>query len=452
VKDPADPLLTYEGEIQDVAVTSIGFYALGHRDNDFGTVTTFFYSADGRSWRLHSEHSAPLERSRPLAFTRNGSRFVVVGIAADGAATDGRIWTYDDVRGWVRVDPTSLGLAGPGFQNVGTVAWHPTLGFVVGGATWNGTAEVPTVWHSMTGETWERLPTLEGGVAAVHDIAVVPGGFVAAGSSNAGPRVWRSSDGRTWSSVPTSLTGTTAGKEINVASDGSKIVYGVTADTGSQLFHRVGSEWLRADRGPGFPYSKPRATLLLDVAATRGRVVAVGSDGNGKPLVMVAVAAATQEPGTRIKVWSRPPGRPWSVEAEVVASRAAVSRCADGPKGTVLVGGDENFAAVSWTPTRPGERWVKSVVGSSEPRTEILDVIRDGSGFLATGKSGGRGQADIAIWRSSDGAQWDRLAEADPITLEPGYQAGAGIVKIRDRVVVVGQHGAGNAGIWVGTP
>jgi hypothetical protein len=168
------------------------------------------------------------------------------------------------------------------------------------------------------------------------------------------------------------------------------------------------------------------------------------------PHGVVAVAAATQEPGTRIKVWSRPPRRTWSAEPELLASRASASRCADGPQGTVVVGSDENSAAVSWTRARPGERWVKSVVGSSAPRTEILDVIRDGSGFLATGTSGGRGQADLAIWRSQDGARWTRLAESDPISLEPGFQAGAGIAKIGERVVVVGQHGAGNAGIWTG--
>lgn len=577
LKNPADELLAYEGEIQDVAATPTGFYAIGNRDTGFGTEITFFYSADGQTWHRHSVHStvAP-EYVRTLALAGSANRIVVVGITSNEAGADGRIWTYDDVRGFRRVDPTPLGLDGPGSRNVGAVAWHPTLGFVAGGATSTGSAEIPTLWHSTTGETWERLPTLEGGVAAVHDIAVIPGGFVAAGSSNAGPRVWRSSDGRTWSSVPTPLTGTTAGKEITVASDGSKIVYGVTADTGSQLFHRVGNEWVRADRGPGFPSSKPRGAQLLDVAAAQGRVVAVGSDGDDRPLVMtsrngvswtratladkaarllavtsykgtftiagwrlldgraylalwtsrtgttwrrvggsrtgpvgafvdlavtstgvlalafepgqrglvttvwasrrgawqpvaelgpgiatalcagphgvVAVAAATQEPGTRIKVWSRPPGRPWSAQPEIVAARAVASRCADGPKGTVLVGGDETFVAVSWTRTRPGERWSKSVVASSQPRTEILDVIRDGSGFLATGTSGGRGQADLAIWRSPDGARWVRLAEAEPISLEPGYQAGAGIAKIRDRVVVVGQHGAGNAGIWTGAP
>ena len=376
--------------------------------------------------------------------------------------------------------------------------------------------------------------------------------------------------------MPTLLTGTTAGKNIAVASDGSKIVYVVTAQDGSQMFHRVANGWNRADQGPGFPSSKPRGALLLDVAALGGRVVAVGSDGDEKPLVMlsrggeswtrvrfndnaarflgiaahkgtftiagwrllrgrahlalwtsrngtawrlvggsrgapvgafvdlattstgllalafqpgprglattvwasrrgnwlplahlgpgiatalcagphgvVAVAAATQESGSRIKVWSRPPKRPWSAEPEIVASRAGVSRCADGPNGTVLVGSDENQAAVSWRRARPGEPWVKSQVGSSAPRTEILDVIREGSGFLATGTSGQRGQADLAIWRSADGARWSRLGEADPISLEPGYQAGVGIVKLGAGVVVVGQHGAGNAGIWVGTP
>ncbi|MGH3066535.1 MAG: hypothetical protein ACRDOF_09590 [Gaiellaceae bacterium] len=578
IKDPADPLLGFEGTIEAVSAGPLGFVAVGYQHNPSNTTFTLFRSTDGRAWTIDTWYTTPPgERFIPLDVASFGTREVVVGVAqlATGA-TDGRIWVEAPTGSWQSIDPGQLGLSGPGFQNVGAVEWHPTLGLVAGGAASDGNVETPTLWHSTTGDTWERLPPLEGGVAAVHDIAVVPGGFVAAGSSNAGPRVWRSSDGRTWVSVPTPLMGTTAGKKIATASDGSKIVYVVTADTGSQMFHRVGSEWQRADRGPGFPSSKPRAALLLDVAASRGRIVAVGSDGNGKPLVMtsrggaswtraaladnaaqllavaaykgtftiagwrllrgraylalwtsrtgtawrriggsrdgpvgafvdlaatssgllalafepgqrgllttvwasrrgvwrpaaelgpgiatglcagphgvVAVAAATQEPGTRIKVWSRPPGKQWSVQPDIVASQAAVSHCADGPKGTVVVGSDENFAAVSWTRIRPGERWVKSVVGSSAPRTEILEVIREGPGFLATGTSGGRGQADLAIWRSSDGTQWARLAEADPISLEPGYQAGVGIVKIRDGVVVVGQHGAGNAGIWVGAP
>jgi hypothetical protein len=368
VKNPADPLLAYEGEIQDVAVTPIGFYAVGYRDTDFGTAISVFYSGDGRAWLPHSTYStrAP-ERVRPLALTGTADRLVVVGITSQEAGSDGRIWTYDDVRGWVSVDPAPLGLAGPGFQNVGAVASHPTLGIVAGGATWNGNAEVPTVWHSTTGESWERLPALEGGVAAVHDIAAVPGGFVAAGSSNAGPRVWRSSSGRSWSSVPTLLTGTTAGKEIAAASDGSKIVYVVTGDTGSQMFHHVGSEWLRADRGPGFPSSKPRGAQLLDVAASRERIVAVGSDGNGKPLVMTSRGGAS---------WTR----------AALADNAAQLLAVAAYKGTFTIAGwrllrGRAYLAL-WT-SRTGTAWRRIGGSRNGPVGAFVDIAATSSGLLA---------------------------------------------------------------------
>ncbi len=107
---------------------------------------------------------------------------------------------------------------------------------------------------------------------------------------------------------------------------------------------------------------------------------------------------------------------------------------------------------MTWRRTRPDRPWVKAVVAVSAPRSEINDVVRDGSGYLATGTSGGRGQNDLAIWRSSDGERWIRIGETDPVFLEPGYQAGEGIVRARGRIVVVGRHGAGNAGLWAGTP
>lgn len=118
----------------------------------------------------------------------------------------------------------------------------------------------------------------------------------------------------------------------------------------------------------------------------------------------------------------------------------------------MIAGEDENGAAVTWRRTRPDTPWVKAVVGVSTPATAINDLVRDGTGYLATGTSGGRGQADLAIWQSSDGARWNRIGETDPVFLEPGYQAGEGIVRARGRVVVVGRHGAGNAGLWTGTP
>lgn len=67
-------------------------------------------------------------------------------------------------------------------------------------------------------------------------------------------------------------------------------------------------------------------------------------------------------------------------------------------------------------------------------------------------RSGRRGQNDLAVWRSADGVAWTRLGAADQVFVEPGYQAGLGLVPVGPSVVVVGRSGAGNAGLWVGEP
>jgi hypothetical protein len=341
------------------------------------------------------------------------------------------------------------------------------------------------------------------------------------------------------------------------------------------MFHRDGTTWKRGDRGPAFPASKPYAAALYDVAVSKKRAVAIGNDGDGRPLIMftptgaswrqvsfpdkaarlIAITAhrgvftiggwrlvrnrarmalwtsrtgtkwrvvggtrfdpvgsfedvtvgssgllglalepgargfltsvwaprrgvwrpvATLGPGipraicsgphgvvavsnagenrSKVRAWTKPRKGSWSREADVVAARALAWSCADGPRGTVLVGSDQNNNAASWRRTRPGDRWAKKVVAVSAPLSGIFDVVRDGSGYLATGTSGGRGQSDLAIWRSPDGLRWARVGETDPVSLEPGYQAGEGIVKANGRIVVVGRHGAGNAGLWTGTP
>jgi hypothetical protein len=342
------------------------------------------------------------------------------------------------------------------------------------------------------------------------------------------------------------------------------------------MFRRIGSEWKRADTGRAFPVSTRYAAELRDVAVASRRVVAVGSDGTGKPLVMVSpnpgawrkaafadraarplavgadregftiagwrmvrgrarlaiwisrngtgwqriggtsaepvgafvdlardssgLVAAALEPSQRgfvMSVWSRVrgvwrsdpilgPGEakavcfgphgttavatrgtgprarvvawtragrgPWSPDADVVADGATAIHCADGPRGTVIVGADENGVATIWRRTRPGMPWRASFLPATAPATEILDVVRDGSGYLATGTVGGRGQSDLAVWKSADGAQWTRIGGTEPVFLEPGFQAGLGIVRARGRLVVAGRNGAGNAGLWVGAP
>jgi hypothetical protein len=175
------------------------------------------------------------------------------------------------------------------------------------------------------------------------------------------------------------------------------------------------------------------------------RALCAGPDGG----FVVATGGIGQ---SRVLVWSRPPNGTWSAEPELLTARGSGLRCADGRGGPVVVGIDDNGAAVSWRRARRGMPWIKSVIGVSSPATAVNDVIVDGSGYLATGTSGARGQSDLAVWRSADGAGWTRVGGSEPVFLEAGFQSGEGMAKARGRLVVVGRHGAGNAGIWIGTP
>ena len=372
----------------------------------------------------------------------------------------------------------------------------------------------------------------------MHEVVTLPGGgFLAAGNSDSGPRLWRSGNGRDWSALASPSSPNQGGISVRVATDGARIVLAATGQSGSRMFRRSSEGWKRADTGPAFPSATPFAAELHGVAGAGGRIVAVGSDGLGKPLVMLSrspgawrrvrftdlaarfvavtadrgvftiagwrlvrerarlaiwtsrdgtswrreggtqdvpvgafmdiapdgsslVAAALEGtprglvtsawtrrrgvwqsadilgpgeakavcvgphgatvvatigvgPRSRVLVWSRGTNGRWSKESELVSVGATAERCADGPKGTVIVGTDENGAAVAWRRSRQGMQWGPSIIAATAPATVVADVVRDGSGYLATGTSGGRGQNDLAVWRSADGVRWLRLGGAE---------------------------------------
>jgi hypothetical protein len=575
VTDPRDELRSSSDLVEDVIAAPDGFYSVGYYQSTNYTLMTVFRSENGRAWHVQGGFTTPNgERFQPLGMATSGTRMVLVGDTAVASA-DGRIWVGEN--GYYKsVDPAPLGLVGPGLQQVADVAWDPALGFVAGGLTMRSNVEVPTMWRSQDGVTWERLPALPTSVAAaVHTVEVAPGGgFVASGNSDAGPRIWRSSNGREWSEVPVPPVASSGGTTVRVAGSGSKIVYSTLSESGSKLYHRQGNEWKRGDTGPAFPASSPYAAALRDVAVAGGRALAIGNDGQGRPLVMIsrspgdwrkvafpdraarfsavtadrgvftivgwrllrgrgratvwtsrtgtswrriggtahhahavlvdvapdgrelvalgmegsprglqttvwtgrrgfwlrtdvlgpgepqaicagphgalAVSMVGIGPRARVHVWSRTRNGEWSPEPETLASGGFASRCADGPRGTVVVGDDESGTALAWLRARPGTPWRPSAIGATNPPTRINDIVRDGSGFLATGTSGSRGQADLGIWTSADGLRWSRIGTTEQAFLEPGYQAGLSIARQRGRVVVAGSQGAGNAGLWIG--
>lgn len=86
----------------------------------------------------------------------------------------------------------------------------------------------------------------------------------------------------------------------------------------------------------------------------------------------------------------------------------------------------------------------------SIPLTTANDVAVEGTGFIASGTGGDRGQADLALWRSANGGSWFRAGTLSPVFVEPGFQAGAGVAVAGRKIIVVGNSGAANAGLWLG--
>jgi hypothetical protein len=575
---PTDPLVAYNGSIEALDAGPIGFVAVGVQHFRAESTVTVFRSTDGQEWQVFTAFTTQTgEGFQPLAVSAATNRIVIVGDSAAGPGSDGRIWVVERIGTTSRVDPASIGLADPGLQQVAGVAWHPSLGFVAGGVTSRLNIEVPTLWSSADGVDWKRLPDgslpLDGAAAVVHRVVATRDGFLASGDSETGARIWRSSNGRDWAAVAAPRSLGSGPRLVNVASTGAKIVVAIRGQHGSQLFHRIAAGWKRGDTGPAFPTSSPVAAELRAVAVAGQRVVAVGNDGQERPLVMIsrglgswrkapfadraarllaitaergvftiagwrlvkgrahlalwtsrtgakwrrlggtsnqpvgafvdvttspsgllavalepsprgfrssawirdrglwrraailgsgepraicsgphgatAVATVGAAPRSRVVAWTRAGKGGWSPEPDLVAVKASAQGCADGPAGPVVVGSDENAAAVAWRKMRPGI-WRATIVAQTALQSATSDVIRDGSGYLATGTYGGRGQADLAVWRSSDGVQWTRISGLDPAFSEPGYQTGLGLVRVRGKIVVVGRHGAGNAGLWVG--
>jgi hypothetical protein len=577
VTDPADPLVAYRGRIMAVAAGPAEFVAVGVDYLFGGSTVSVFTSPDGQRWKDRGAME-PNEGFVPFGVSEANGRIVLVGTTSYDAGSDGRIWVlgpgYAD---WSRIPSAPLGFDGPGTQVLTSIAWNAARGFVAGGSVTRGDHEVPALWKSSDGLAWTALPNgtpaNDGRDAAIQRIVSVGGGFLASGTSSAGPRLWRSGDGTSWTTLAPPSIAYADGQLVSVGSDGEKLILVTLSQFGSQMHRRVGSEWIRADRGPAFPQSRS-ATELVSVAAAGSRVLAVGAK-NDEPLVMVssgggpwkprafrdraarllAVTAdrstfwaagwrlvharasmavwtskdgrrwqrqggtafdpvgaffdITQVPGgfvavalepsrrgfvtsawrfsrfgwrdegvlglgepravcagphgvtavavrgsgldSRIVAWTRTLSGRWPREPELVAGAGATaSGCADASSGTVIVGQEGKVGAALWHRVGPGQAWRELVLAQTDPPSSIGDVVRNGAGFLATGTFGGRGQADLAVWSSPDGRGWGWLGGLDPVFTESGYQVGLGIARVGERIVVVGRHGAGNAGLWTG--
>src|SRR5699024_9453269 len=81
--------------------------------------------------------------------------------------------------------------------------------------------------------------------------------------------------------------------------DGPVILLVAYNDSGSDAYRRgPDGQWSAIDKPPAFPGAAGGASELRDVAASGRRVVAIGQDARGRPLVLTS---------TNARSWSRAP-------------------------------------------------------------------------------------------------------------------------------------------------
>lgn len=118
-------------------------------------------------------------------------------------------------------------------------------------------------------------------------------------------------------------------------------------------------------------------------------------------------------------VWRSPDGLEWArVEAPALEGPGdqRLFDVAVGPAGVVAVGVDGESAAV-WT-SPDGATWQRvahdEIIfgGPGDQRAEAVTTVPGGGGgWLAVGTDGGVSDGDAAVWRSSDGASWERVVD-----------------------------------------
>jgi hypothetical protein len=406
--------------VQQIVSVGNGFLASGASD------------AGPRLWRSNDATSwtalPPPPRSDPDAFlffaASDGERIVLATLGEFGSQLHRRARST-----WTRAD---TGSAFPRAKSATELVSVTAAGSRVVAVGQNG--DQPLVMASAVG-AWQRRPFSDRAGRLIA-IAASRNTFWAAGwrlvHGRASMAVWTSTDARRWQ-----RRGGTDFEPVGAFFDLAPVPGGFVAvalEPSKRGF--VTTAWTLTKAG-----WRDEGVLGLG----EPRAVCVGPHG------VTAVAVRGTGVQSRIVVWTRTLAGRWPREPEFVASAGAKAvSCADAPSGTVVVGQDGQLAAALWRRTRPGQPWTGVVLAQTDPMSSIEDVVRDGSGFLATGSFGGRGQVDLAVWRSADGIVWEWLGGLDPVFTESGYQAGLGVVRVGERIVAVGRHGAGSAGLWVG--
>ena len=246
-----------------------------------------WWSADGRSWSAAADgpdlHGSTQLRMTGVAGSPNG--YVAVGYLGGLAGPiEARFWWSADGRSWrlATLDGTPAGTRAAAVEAV------PGDGFVAVGATGDArTADGSAVWTSPDGRTWTRVEDQAALRQGVMRKLTAAGrlGLVAVGNSADSTRavVWTSTDGTEWTVAPDapSLDNFGLGIEMHdVAWDGTRLVavghrlFGTQYPTGLVWVSTDGLAWDRATESAALSQGK-----IDGVTAVGGGFAAVGTFG-----------------------------------------------------------------------------------------------------------------------------------------------------------------------------
>lgn len=261
---------------------------------------------------------------------------------------------------------------------------------------------------SPAGAGWIPLTDMSAfGLGRVAAITQLGSKLVAVGSApDAGTTriaVWTSADGLSWKRARDEPSFAQAEIEA-LARSGSRLV-AVGCAIGSEICSandaaRVwtssdGAVWTPAAFGSGFD---PTARWYNAVTGGGPGFVAVGSDfSGGFPQVPADSSIVTSRDGATWTPVAASPGFKAATMGGVAAAGAIL----------VVVGSGSNGAPAVWT-SSDGRAWARVATSGLPTDAEVRDVTAGGPGVIAVGREGG----NAASWTSSDGRSWRQAPTA----------------------------------------
>ena len=287
----------------------------------------------------------------------------------------------------------------------------------------------PVAWRAT--DTFDASPA----TSYVTDLAAWSGGFVAIGSAwetevhvtAEMPALWTSVDGESWEQQPIEL-GIRDVTLIGVAprSDGRLLLVGRVPGSGAKpdVSPPRSVAWLSDDAATWEEVALPLSdsAMLASLAhGPKGYVLGAG------PASAELAPGADQTPG---ELWFSEDGIGWTKTYEGAAQVVA------GEEGFVAVQSSLAAGPSSVAASADGLTWVPS-----DPiAAPLLDVAPLGGDWIATGYGGD--PATILVFHSTNGLQWQPVLDVNDLTGPDGPKTGRGL----DEFAINGASLAGGAG------